>query len=343
MSENCSHDCASCSQNCAERTEIQKFKPHAKSRIKHVIGVLSGKGGVGKSLVSGLLASAMARKGFKCGVLDADITGPSIPKIFGIKEKAEASAEGDGILPAQAKNGVKVMSLNLLLEHENDPVIWRGALITSAVGQFWTDVIWGDLDYLFIDMPPGTGDLQISLAQQVELAGAVIVSTPQDLALIDAQKAIDMFARTGVYTAIELEARTGVKWETYVKKIQIEGRVLGDLVMNQIIPTASAYEAMLLDKVYKMAQIPGLNASSDIALIKRIQEHTAAIQQLTEEMIEARKRANRIEEMRAKAIAYHDTVACFFDKIRHHVDKLEEIVDDRLWPLPKYRELLFLR
>ncbi len=154
---------------------------------------------------------------------------------------------------------------------------------------------------------------------------------------------IDMFARTGVYTAIELEARTGVKWETYVKKIQIEGRVLGDLVMNQIIPTASAYEAMLLDKVYKMAQIPGLNASSDIALIKRIQEHTAAIQQLTEEMIEARKRANRIEEMRAKAIAYHDTVACFFDKIRHHVDKLEEIVDDRLWPLPKYRELLFLR
>ncbi len=156
-------------------------------------------------------------------------------------------------------------------------------------------------------------------------------------------KTIELFDRTGVYSKVELEARTEVKWETYVKKIQIEGRVLGDLVMNQIIPTASAYEAMLLDKVYKMAQIPGLNAASDIALIKRIQDHTAELQRLTEEMTEARKRANRIEEMRSKAIAYHDTVADYFDEIRLHVDKLEEIVDDRLWPLPKYRELLFLR
>ena len=157
------------------------------------------------------------------------------------------------------------------------------------------------------------------------------------------EQTIGLFDRTGVYSKIELEARTEVKWETYVKKIQIEGRVLGDLVMNQIIPTASAYEAMLLDKVYKMAQIPGLNAASDIALIKRIQDHTAELQRLTEAMIEARKVANRIEEMRSKAIAYHDTVASYFEEIREHVDKLEEIVDDRLWPLPKYRELLFLR
>ncbi len=156
-------------------------------------------------------------------------------------------------------------------------------------------------------------------------------------------KTIELFARTEVYSQIELEARTEVKWETYVKKIQIEGRVLGDLAMNQIVPTASAYEAMLLDKVYKMSQIGGLNASSDIALIKKIQDHTAAIQQLTAEMTEARKKANRIEEMRAKAIAYHDTVASLFDRIREHIDKLEEVVDDRLWPLPKYRELLFLR
>ncbi|MBR7169848.1 MAG: glutamine synthetase type III, partial [Alistipes sp.] len=156
-------------------------------------------------------------------------------------------------------------------------------------------------------------------------------------------KTIELFARTEVYSQIELEARTEVKWETYVKKIQIEGRVLGDLAMNQIVPTASAYEAMLLDKVYKMSQIGGLNASSDIALIKKIQDHTAAIQRLTAEMTEARKRANRIEDMRAKAIAYHDTVASLFDPIREHIDKLEEVVDDRLWPLPKYRELLFLR
>jgi len=157
------------------------------------------------------------------------------------------------------------------------------------------------------------------------------------------KETIAMFDRMGVYSKVELEARTEVKWETYVKKIQIEGRVLGDLAMNHIVPTASNYEAMLLDKVYKMSQIPELNAASDIALIKRIQDHTAEIQRLTYEMIEARKKANRIEEMREKAIAYHDTVAVYFDRIRHHIDKLEEIVDDQLWPLPKYRELLFLR
>ncbi len=159
---------------------------------------------------------------------------------------------------------------------------------------------------------------------------------------LDAE-ALEMFRTTEVLSPVEVEARTEVKWETYVKKIQIEGRVLGDLTMNHIVPTASNYEAMLLDKVYKMSQIVGLNPASDIALIKRIQDHTAAIQQLTYEMIEARKKANRIEEMRAKAIAYHDTVACTFDAIRYHVDKLEEIVDDQMWPLPKYRELLFLR
>ena len=154
---------------------------------------------------------------------------------------------------------------------------------------------------------------------------------------------VELFAKTGVYSRIELEARTEVKWETYVKKIQIEGRVLGDLIMSHIVPTASNYEAMLLDKVYKMSHIGGLNAEADIRLIKKIQDHTAEIQRLTEEMTEARKRANRIEDMRQKAIAYHDTVAVFFDRIRLHVDKLEEIVDDQMWPLPKYRELLFLR
>ncbi len=158
------------------------------------------------------------------------------------------------------------------------------------------------------------------------------------------EQTIDLFARTGVYSKIELEARTEVKWETYVKKIQIEGRVLGDLVMNHIVPTASRYEAALLDKVYKMSQIgSGLNADADIALIKRIQDHTAEIVRLSEELVEARKKANRIEDMRLKAIAYHDTVEGYFDRIRDHVDKLEEIVDDQIWPLPKYRELLFLR
>ncbi len=156
-------------------------------------------------------------------------------------------------------------------------------------------------------------------------------------------KSVEMFAQQGVFSKVELEARTEVKWETYTKKIQIESRVLGDLTMNHIVPIASKYEAMLLDKVYKMAQIPELNASADIALIKKIQHHTAAIQKMTDEMIEARKRANRIEDQREKAIAYHDTVAVFLDEIRYHIDKLEEIVDDQIWPLPKYRELLFIR
>ncbi|MDE5691187.1 MAG: glutamine synthetase type III, partial [Alistipes sp.] len=157
------------------------------------------------------------------------------------------------------------------------------------------------------------------------------------------KESLRMFGEMGVYTRVELEARTEVKWETYTKKIQIEGRVLGDLAMNHIVPIASKYEALLLDKVYKLQQIPELKSTADIALIKKIQDHTTAIQRLTDEMIEARKKANRIEEQRAKAIAYHDTVAVFFDEIRHHIDKLEEIVDDQIWPLPKYRELLFIR
>ena len=157
------------------------------------------------------------------------------------------------------------------------------------------------------------------------------------------RESLKMFGDMGVFTKVELEARTEVKWETYTKKIQIEGRVLGDLAMNHIVPIASKYEAQLLDKVYKMHQIGGLNASSDILLIKKIQDHTASIQKLTGEMIDARKVANRIEDPREKAIAYHDTVAVCFDEIRRHIDKLEEIVDDQIWPLPKYRELLFLR
>jgi hypothetical protein len=173
------------------------------------------------------------------------------------------------------------------------------------------------------------------------------VSTPRLVdRCLDAQT-VAMFDRTGVYTRRELEARAEIKWETYTKKIQIEGRVLGDLTMNHIVPVASKYEAQLLDKVYKMMQVKqhgcSLNPNADMELIRRIQEHTGEIQRLTTEMTEARKCANRIEEQRARAIAYHDTVAPYFDEIRRHIDRLEEIVDDQMWPLPKYRELLFIR
>ncbi len=168
-------------------------------------------------------------------------------------------------------------------------------------------------------------------------------STPLILDRYLDEASIAMFESTGVLSKVEVEARTEIKWETYTKKIQIEGRVLGDLAMNHIVPIASKYESMILDKVYRMSQIPGLDASADIALIKKIQDHTASIQSLTIEMIDARKAANKIECEREKAIAYHDTVAAKFDLIRKHIDRLEEIVDNQIWPLPKYRELLFIR
>lgn len=192
MSENCSHDCSSCSANCSSRKagEMPKDKPHLLSRIKHVVGVVSGKGGVGKSMVTALLASEMARRGFSCGVLDADITGPSIPKMFGIHERA--TGDQDGIYPVSSQGGVQVMSLNLLLENETDPVIWRGSLITGTVRQFWTDVVWKDIDYLFIDMPPGTGDVTLTVFQSLPVEGIVIVSTPQDLVQMIVGKAVKM-------------------------------------------------------------------------------------------------------------------------------------------------------
>lgn len=191
MSQECSHDCASCGAACASRTgEMPKIKPHLLSRIKHVIGVVSGKGGVGKSFVTGLLATEMARRGFTCGILDADITGPSIPKMFGIHERAQG--DQDGIYPVESAKGVQVMSLNLLLENETDPVIWRGALITGTVQQFWTDVIWKDVDYLFIDMPPGTGDVTLTVFQSLPVEGIVIVSSPQQLVQMIVGKAVKM-------------------------------------------------------------------------------------------------------------------------------------------------------
>ena len=155
-------------------------------------------------------------------------------------------------------------------------------------------------------------------------------------------ESLKMFSDMGIYNKVELEARTEVKWETYTKKIQIEARVLGDITMNHIIPVASKYEAILLDKAYKMKEL-GIKSTSDIELIKDIQEHTATIQRLVHDMVEARKVANKIEDQRQKAIVYHDTVAVYFDQIRYHIDKMEEVIDDQLWPLPKYRELLFIR
>ena len=191
MSE-CTHNCSTCSQNCSSRKDPESLheQPHELSKIKKVIGVVSGKGGVGKSLVTSLLAVSTQRKGFKTAILDADITGPSIPKAFGIKEKAQGTE--NGILPCKSKTGIEIMSVNLLLENDTDPVVWRGPVIAGAVKQFWQDVVWGDLDYLFIDCPPGTGDVPLTVFQTIPLDGIVMVTSPQDLVSLIVKKAYNM-------------------------------------------------------------------------------------------------------------------------------------------------------
>lgn len=191
MSE-CTHNCSTCSQNCSSRKDPESLheQPHELSKIKKVIGVVSGKGGVGKSLVTSLLAVSTQRKGFKTAILDADITGPSIPKAFGIKEKAQGTE--NGILPCKSKTGIEIMSVNLLLENDTDPVVWRGPVIAGAVKQFWTDVIWDDVDFMFVDMPPGTGDVPLTVFQSLPVDGIVIVASPQELVGMIVEKAVKM-------------------------------------------------------------------------------------------------------------------------------------------------------
>ncbi len=191
MSE-CSHDCSSCGSNCASRQQPQSLlaPANAGSRVKKVIGVVSGKGGVGKSLVTGLMACETARRGKIAGVLDADITGPSMPRILGVHDKAVGCEQG--ILPNEAAGGVKVMSINLLLENDTDPVIWRGSLIAGTVKQFWTDVAWGDVDCLYVDMPPGTGDVPLTVFQSLPVDAIVIVLSPQELVGMIVEKAVKM-------------------------------------------------------------------------------------------------------------------------------------------------------
>ena len=189
MSEACTHDCSNCHADCSSRAP-QHEPPHAKSHIKKVIGVVSGKGGVGKSMTSAMMAVSMRRKGYKVGVLDADITGPSIPKLFGVHGPAMGTE--DGINPVESHTGIKIMSINLLLEDEEAPVVWRGPVIAGAVKQFWTDVVWKDVDFLFVDMPPGTGDVPLTVFQSLPVDGIVVVASPQELVSMIVAKAVNM-------------------------------------------------------------------------------------------------------------------------------------------------------
>lgn len=224
MAKECSN--TSCSKESCEgcpskqkTSMLEEMNSH--SNIKHVIGVVSGKGGVGKSFVTASLANQMAEKGFRVGILDADITGPSIPKMYGLT--GPALADDDGIYPMEAENGIKVMSVNLLLPKDDEPVIWRGPILANMVKQFWTDVVWGEIDYLFVDMPPGTGDVPLTVFQSLPVEGIVIVSSPQDLVRMIVMKAYKMAQMMNIKVLGVIENYSYVVCPDCGKKISIFG------------------------------------------------------------------------------------------------------------------------
>ena len=224
MAKECSN--TSCSKESCEGCPSKQPKSmleemNSQSNVKHVIGIVSGKGGVGKSFVTASLANRMAQKGYKVGILDADITGPSIPKMYGVKGPAQAVDAG--IYPIEAKNGIKVMSVNLLLPREDEPVIWRGPILANMVKQFWTDVIWGDVDYLFVDMPPGTGDVPLTVFQSLPIEGIVIVTSPQDLVKMIVKKAFNMAGMMKIPVLGIVENYSYVKCPDCGKEIKVFG------------------------------------------------------------------------------------------------------------------------
>ena len=224
MAKECSNtscDKSSCEGCSSKKPQSLLAEMNAQSNVKHVIGVVSGKGGVGKSFVTGSLANMMAAQGYKVGIMDADITGPSIPKMYGLKGAAQAN--DDGIFPMVTANGIKVMSINLLLPTEDTPVIWRGPVLANMVKQFWTDVIWGDVDYLFVDMPPGTGDVPLTVFQSLPLNGIVIVTSPQDLVKMIVTKAFKMAQMMSVPVLGIVENYSYVKCPDCGKEIKVFG------------------------------------------------------------------------------------------------------------------------
>lgn len=244
MAEECTHNCGSCSQNCDHR--IEKAKLNDMSKVKKIIGVISGKGGVGKSLVSSLIASKLQKDGFRVGLLDADITGPSIPKSFGIKEKAVGE---DGVIyPAISKTGIQIMSANMLLENDDDPIIWRGPMIGDLVKQFYTDVLWHNVDYMVVDMPPGTGDVALTTFQYLPVDGIIIVTSPQELVSTIVKKAIKMAEEMNVPILGVVENMSYVECPNCQEKIYVYGEshikevakewnldVLGQIPLNPLV------------------------------------------------------------------------------------------------------------
>ena len=257
MSE-CTHDCSSCSLNCPSTNGgLPKDEANKGSRVKHIVAVVSGKGGVGKSLVTSLLAVHLSRKGYKVGILDADITGPSIPKAFGVYADVEGDENG-AMLPPVTKTGIKVMSVNLMLEDETRPVVWRGSLIAGTVRQFWTDTAWGDLDFLLVDCPPGTGDVPLTVFQSLPIDGCVIVSSPQDLVAMIVKKAANMADMMSIPVLGLVENMSYVKCPDCGKEI----RVFGESHIDKI---AKEHDIPVIGKI---PMEPKLAAACDAGMIE---------------------------------------------------------------------------
>ena len=250
MSE-CTHNCSSCGSECAERKSPQSFieKLGEGSSVKKVIGIVSGKGGVGKSLVTSLMACQMRARGYKVGILDADITGPSIPRMFNVDGPIDS--DGSFFYPVKSKGGIEIMSANLLLEHNNDPVVWRGPVIAGMVKQFWTDVIWEDVDYLFVDMPPGTGDAPLTVFQSIPLDGIIIVTSPQELVSMIVSKAVEMAKMMNVPVLGLIENYSYVKCPCCGEPFKVYGE-------SHIDEVAAKYDLKVLDKLPLDPQIASL-------------------------------------------------------------------------------------
>ena len=233
MAEECTHDCSTCSSSCASHQNPQDLRAPLNdfSHVSHVIGVVSGKGGVGKSLVTSMLAVTMQREGYKVGILDADITGPSIPKAFGLKAAVES--DGEHMLPPTTTTGIDIMSANLLLDDEEKPVIWRGSLIAGTVKQFWTDTVWDQIDYLFVDCPPGTGDVPLTVFQSIPLDGIVIVTSPQELVSMIVAKAANMAQMMNIPVLGLVENLSYVKCPDCGREISVFGESHLDAVAEK--------------------------------------------------------------------------------------------------------------
>ena len=256
MSE-CTHNCESCGANCASREKESLLAPlNQMSKVKKVIGIVSGKGGVGKSLVTGLMSVLSQRAGYKTAIMDADITGPSIPKMFGVKEKAQGSEMG--IFPVMSKTGIEIMSLNLLVQNETDPVVWRGPVIAGTVKQFWSDVVWNDVDFMFVDMPPGTGDVPLTVFQSVPVDGIIVVASPQDLVSMIVKKALNMAKLMNIPVLGLVENMSYLECPDCKKKISVFGE-------SHIDETAAETGTEVLGKI---PINPKLSAACDTGLIE---------------------------------------------------------------------------